>query len=115
MVDRNLELGIKPPSWYDDEPDLAPWHDFFCREFWELSTERFLGFTIGPIPVSKIEERAERHGFDSAMVVIYKALIRVQDNRYMKWVVDERDKAHSRAGKGKTSGQLPRGRKSRRR
>lgn len=95
-VECQLERGVKPPSWYFDEPELAPRHDFYIREFWDLSTERLV--SMGAIPVSKIEERAERHGFDSAMMWIYKTLIRSLDGRFQKWVEGEREKAR-RSGK----------------
>lgn len=108
MVERNLELGLKLPDWYEDEPETTSHHDFLLRDFWDLSSERQIGFSVGPIPTSKIEERAERNGFDDAMMRIYKALIRMLDSKFQKWVNSEREKAGKGSGRVPTESKRPR-------
>ena len=51
-----IERGQPPPSWYEEEPDCPPGLDYYMKAFWQLSTERSIGFSVGPIPASKIEE-----------------------------------------------------------
>ncbi len=48
--------------------------------------------SVGPIPVSKIEDRGERSGLDSDMMNIFKRVIRAMDNAYLEWVAKQKPK-----------------------
>lgn len=60
--------------------------------FWQLSTERQVGFSVGQIPVSKIEEYAERRGYDPITLDIFRQMIRTMDTAYLEWLTEEREK-----------------------
>lgn len=62
------------------------------RAFWQLSTERQIGFSVGPIPVSKIEEFGEKRGYDPITLDIFRHLIREVDAAYLDWLTKEREK-----------------------
>jgi hypothetical protein len=75
MAERGREA---PPEFYD-RPEIEPHLAWLWNAFWELSTERQLGMSIGPIPVSKIREylhdELDLHGaeYDRARAIIRKA------------------------------------------
>lgn len=87
-----MERGQPPPSWVEEEPACPPPAEAFLRAFWQLSTERQIGFTIGQIPVSKIEEYGEKRGFDSVTLDILKQMVRALDTAFLEWVAKEREK-----------------------
>lgn len=63
-------------------PDLQDVEWSVWESFWELSTERQIGMSAGPIPVSKIIEHAKtRSGVPSEALI---ALIRIMDAEYLK-------------------------------
>jgi len=93
------ERGQPAPSWYEEEPDIPPRVDFFLRAFWELSTERQIGFSVGPIPMSKIEEKGSRHGFDEVTKRIFRRVIRELDTAYLDWLTKEREKKNRKRKK----------------
>jgi len=87
-----LERGLSPPAWFDDAPDILPGHEFFLKAFWELSTERQIGFAIGPIPVSRVRTYAAQNGLDEQSTELLVHVVRSMDGAYLKWVADERRK-----------------------
>ncbi len=106
-----MERGLPPPEWYAEEPELLPYSEFYLRAFWELSTERQFGYTLGPIPISKLKEFCDRLSLDHVTSEVVKAVIRAMDGAYMEWVTEERKKntgddrlshqSNCRSGKGK--------------
>lgn len=63
-------------------PDLFDVEWSVWESFWELSTERQIGMSAGPIPVSKIIEHAKtRSGVPSEALI---QLIRIMDAEYLK-------------------------------
>jgi len=87
-----IERGQPPPSWYEEEPACPPGLEVYMGAFWELSTERAIGFSVGQIPVSKIEEYGERRGYDPITLNIFKQMIRTMDAAYLTWLTNEREK-----------------------
>lgn len=87
--------GRKAPDWYLDEPELLPGDEFFLQEFWILDTERVRsGGALGPIPVSRIEARAEeRHELTGEDCELYVALVRALDDGFLEWKAAEYRKA----------------------
>jgi hypothetical protein len=91
-----IERGQPPPSWYEEEPDCPPGLDYYMKAFWQLSTERSIGFSVGPIPASKIEEYGERRGFDRMTLENFIYIIRTMDAAYLDWLTQEREKNRKR-------------------
>ena len=63
------------------------------RAFWDLSTERQLGFTVGPIPVSAIQDYASAKGLPSYMMVLFESVIRAMDKVYLESAEKARKKS----------------------
>lgn len=94
-----MRRGQPAPDWYHGEPDALPGYEFVIAEFWDLSTERQLGFAIGPIPSSKIREKRRELGLDPQASRTFTALIRSLDRAFRDWVEKERErnrKSHGR-------------------
>jgi hypothetical protein len=88
-----MERGAPVPAWVDEEPDAEPGDSFYMESFWELSTERQLGFTVGPIPITAIHFYAGVKGLPSSMMGLFEAVIRAMDQTYLKWAEETRKKA----------------------
>lgn len=89
-----MERGAPTPKWVEEEPLSAPGDEFFLKAFWDLSTERQLGFTVGPIPASKIRSYRGAKGFSPAMMDLFESVIRAMDGAYLEWAESERKKAN---------------------
>lgn len=73
---RELPEDLIPPyiiegyeSWYD--------------AFWELSTDRQIGFVTGPIPSKSIREYADYLGLDRGESVRFRSVIRAMDKEFL--------------------------------
>ena len=79
-----LDDGREPPPMYYDHPEIPEWQQFYWRAFADLSTERQIGMSLGPIPRSQIMEYAAEHrlGADAKDRLI--EIIRTMDNEYLK-------------------------------
>ena len=88
------------PAWVDEEPATAPGDSFYMQAFWDLSTERQLGFTVGPIPVSRIHSYPGVRHMSPAMMWMFESVIRAMDSAYRDWAESERDKANKKKPKG---------------
>lgn len=62
------------------------------KAFWELSTERPIGWTTGPIPHSAVLRYGERCELDEAMIDVFLQVIRAMDSGYLKFLSDERER-----------------------
>jgi|GEM_PF-1105785 len=86
------ERGRDAPTEFYDRPEVEPHLTWLWNAFWELGTERQLGMSIGPIPISKIREylrdELELHDaeYDHA-----KAIIRKADDAYVGMVNRRKD------------------------
>ena len=69
---------------------------FYLEAFWELSTERQIGCTLGPIPVSAIRRYHGAEGMSYAMMSLFLEVIRALDETYREWGESERKKANKR-------------------
>jgi len=100
MIDR----GREAPAEYYERPEIEPHLNWLRSAFWELSTERQLGMTIGPIPGSKIREylrdELDLYGaeYDRA-----RAIIRKVDNAYMAMLTSRKDDGPEMADTAKTT------------
>jgi len=87
-----VSRGVKPPSWYLEEPHLLPGCEFYLRAFWDLSTERQIGNTTGPIPVSQIRAYAARYQLEEQATKHLEEIIRTTDRAYLKWAAEQQAK-----------------------
>jgi len=78
--------GQPAPSWLEDEPFLAPGEDFYLGAFWELSTCRAMGMSIGPIPWDKVVDYARFAGLDYDNLGLFVMVIRAMDSVYLEWL-----------------------------
>ena len=69
---------------------------FYLQSFWELSTERQLGFTVGPIPDSAIRVYGSAQHLSPAMMVLFKTVMRSMDSTYRDWAESERQKSQKK-------------------
>jgi hypothetical protein len=85
-----MERGVSwegLPQWYRNEPPISPDDEFYLAAFYELRTERPLGFgALGPIPHSKIVEYAEREELDQDLAAYFLRTIRAMDIADLKAV-----------------------------
>lgn len=95
-----MERGAPIPSWLDDEPEEMPMDAYYMQAFWDLSTERQLGFTVGPIPRSAIQRYPGVEYLSLAMRVLFKAVIAAMDQTYCEWAESERKKAQKKNDSG---------------
>lgn len=91
-----MERGAPTPEWLEDEPCQEDWDAFYMQAFWDLSTERQLGFTVGPIPTSSIYRYPGANGFSPAMMALFVRVIQVMDSTYREWAESERKKAQKK-------------------
>lgn len=56
--------------------------EFWFDDFWSLSTERQIGFGLGPIPQSMIDRHVDGWGYEDAEM--FEHCIREMDRAYMK-------------------------------
>ena len=78
------ERGRDAPDAFYDRPEVEPHLAWLWSAFWELGTERQLGMSIGPIPVSKIREYLrDEMDLAGAEYDRAKAIIRKVDDAYL--------------------------------
>ena len=95
-IDTLLDRGVayeSLPQWYREEPELESWDIFYHNAFWRLSTERSVGFAMGPIPHSKVLAYGYDAGLSSGTMVLFEAVIRHMDSAYVEWSSDQQTKA----------------------
>ena len=71
------------PSKIAKAPTLHIGLELYYDAFWELSTCRATGWSIGPIPWSAVNDYATTFGFDSEQRDALHHHIRVMDNAYI--------------------------------
>lgn len=65
---------------------------FVWDAFWELNTERPMGFALGPIPARAIREHAEAAGIFGDAFDSFRTVIRALDAEYLKRTAPSKDK-----------------------
>lgn len=111
-IDSAIAKGRALPDWYLDEPDCWPEDAFYMQWFWRLSTERQIGQFVGPIPYTRIEERARRSalGGDEALEELFCLVMEGLDSAFLEWMRSEHSRhvrmntSRSKAGPSKTEG-----------
>jgi hypothetical protein len=84
-----LAEGKPPPDW-SIEPPSRPWEGLFLSAYWNLDTERFYnGWTIPPIPESKIYAYGCRLRLRGDVLDAFIVIVRQLDNAHRRWMRDE--------------------------
>ncbi|WP_445433055.1 phage tail assembly chaperone [Brucella endophytica] len=79
LIERHEERGETIPENLYCPPILAGYEEWISA-FWELSTERQIGFAAGPIPGSAISRRCEEMGIvDLDEIASFRGAIRAMD------------------------------------
>jgi hypothetical protein len=75
--------------------------ELYLLAFDALSSERYFGTAIGPIPWSKIVLYGEKKGLDYTMCSVFEHVLREMDEAYLKWSRDQQATRLAQAGKKK--------------
>lgn len=82
-MEQGIEKGRKPPEWFLDCPESLPTDEFYLSAFWDLSTCRGMGMSIGPIPWHHIRDYADFAGLDPENGFAFASVIRRLDAAYL--------------------------------
>lgn len=77
------------PEWFLERPLLLEGEQFYLEAFWELSTERAIGWSIGPIPWRAIRSYGYDAKLDDDVLRVFCRVIRELDEVYLKWQREE--------------------------
>ncbi len=66
--------------------------ELYLEAFDALSSERYFGTAIGPIPWSKIVLYGEKRKLDDAMMGVFEHVLREMDEAYLKWQRDQQER-----------------------
>ena len=80
---------IPLPFQWQNIPELEPLNAWYFSAFWDLSTERCIGLSAGPIPESKIYEYAQREEIEEYDE--FRLIIGSMDNEYLKYVKEKNE------------------------
>lgn len=78
------------PQWFLDEPVPDDGTKLVVAAFWELSTERSIGWVPGQIPQSRIEAYGVKKGLPDAIMGLFSAAVRACDDSYLEWISKRR-------------------------
>lgn len=78
-----IEKGRDPPAQFFDQPEVPDYHEWYWIAFGELSTERQVGMSLGPIPRSAIFSYAAEYGLFGDEAERFNAIIREVDQSYI--------------------------------
>lgn len=72
---------------------LLEWDHVYVIGFWRLSSERSIGFSMGPIPHSKIVEYGYSKGLRDGTLELFETVVRCMDESYIGWATEQQTKA----------------------
>jgi len=90
---QGYKKGRKDPEWLQNEPILPFGDEIYIRQFWRLDSERSMGQVPGRIPVSRIEDRAEKLGLGYASTELFVDVIQRLDNHFLDHVAEKMKEA----------------------
>lgn len=79
-----------------DRPELEPQLEWLWDAFWDLSSDRQVGFSAGPIMWASLDAYARRHRINGAIFNRFVSLLRKMDREFLK-VSAEMAKAAAKA------------------
>lgn len=74
------------PEFLTSEPLLLPGDEFYITAFYELSTCRSYGWSLGPIPWRDIIYYADFAVLDEDLLPVFVQSIRAMDTVYLEYV-----------------------------
>lgn len=80
------------PEWAAEEPILSPGDEVFLRAFYNLTTCRQIGMSIGPIPWTDIYKYALFLELDKDLIDPFIQIIREMDSGWLNWQHDEQER-----------------------
>ena len=86
VVQAAIERGQPIPEWLQNEPLLLPGDEFYMSAFYELSTCRSYGWTLGPIPWRDIIFYAQYAGLEEDLLPVFVRSLRAMDTVYMEYI-----------------------------
>lgn len=98
IIDECNRLGEKIPDRIANRPVIEQYMMFYIDAFFELTTERQIGFVEGPIPLSAIHRYADRLEMNSEERIDFHLFITRLDATYLKYKT-RKEKANSRKKK----------------
>lgn len=82
-------MGLPIPDAIANRPELAFGLEWYLTAFYELGTDRPIGFGPGPIPGSAIREFALWYGVSPDEYDDFNYLIRELDGEWLKWAAKQ--------------------------
>ncbi len=86
------------PEALEDKPELEQGLAFYWYAFWQLSTDRQLGMSEGPIPWSAIDRWSQRHDIDGDEFDRLVIMLKHMDVVYLKHRSKAQKKSIAKAG-----------------
>jgi hypothetical protein len=82
--DQARKMGMPVPDPINDRPELMLGLQFYWYAFWELSSDRQIGMSEGPIPWSSMDRWCRRHGINGDEFDRFILMMKHMDSEYMK-------------------------------
>ncbi len=93
--------GGRAQKFIEEEPALFRGDELYLLAFDALSSERYFGQAIGPIPWSKIVLYGEKKKLDDAMIGVFTHVLREMDEGYLKWQRNQQERRLAQSRKKK--------------
>jgi len=87
-----LRSGQPIPDKFANPPELPVGTEFYFDSFFELSTERSIGFGEGPIPITSILQYARYHDLDDSLEYELIFFVRQLDFHYLQYQASKQPK-----------------------
>lgn len=84
-----------------EAPALLLGLEWFYNVFLELSTDRAIGMTMGPIPAASIDRVIQAEQLNEDEAEYFRACMRGMDNAFLKYEAEKADKARETTPTGK--------------
>ena len=78
-----IEGGKDPPAQFFDWPEIPECYEFYWVAFGDLSTERQIGMSLGPIPRSSMASYANESGLYGDAAEHFMSVLRAVDDAYL--------------------------------
>ena len=95
-----LRHGERHPDYFPPHTNTPEWDAFFLAAFYDIDTERPMGFAVGPIPWSKIHLWGTVHGLVGDVLEGFVRVIRMMDAAFLADFRKEQEKVKKRGGGG---------------
>lgn len=79
------------PASIQNAPELWPGLEIWHTAFWELCSERDVGWGLGPIPGSEVRSWGREYGLDAEQLDDLQFYIRAMDHTYLTLKADQKE------------------------